>query len=69
LNRCNCIKWSLWPAFGVLTAQAALAVETPATPTGVRNVTADAVRKLPRSGVPVFDNPRGGRVCRKDHQG
>jgi rhodanese-related sulfurtransferase len=69
MNKRNCIKWSLSLAFGMLTAHAALAAETPATLNGVKNVTAEEVRKLLDSGVPVFDTRVAAEFAEKTIKG
>jgi rhodanese-related sulfurtransferase len=69
MNKRNCLQWLLTITFGALTASAALAAETPATLAGVKNVSADDVKKMLDSGVPVIDTRVAAEYAEKTIKG
>jgi rhodanese-related sulfurtransferase len=69
MNKRSCLQWLVTMTFGALTATAALAVETPATLTGVKNVSAEEVKKLIDSGVPVIDTRVAAEYAEKTIKG
>jgi rhodanese-related sulfurtransferase len=69
MNKRNCLLWLVTMTFGALTATAALAAETPAALTGVKNVSAEEVKKLIDSGVPVIDTRVAAEYAEKTIKG
>jgi rhodanese-related sulfurtransferase len=69
MNKRNLLHWVLTMTFGALTASAALAAETPATLAGVKNVSADEVKKMLDSGVPVIDTRVAAEYAEKTIKG
>jgi rhodanese-related sulfurtransferase len=56
-------------AFSALTVSAALAAETPTTLSGVKGVSADEVKKLLESGVPIIDTRVAAEYAEKTIKG
>ncbi len=69
MNKRNGLRWMLTMAFGALTVSAALAAETPAALPGVKSVSADEVKKLLDSGVPVIDTRVAAEYAEKTIKG
>ena len=55
MNARECLKLVCVLAFGLTVAGRVLAAETPASLVGVKNVTAEEVKKMLDAGVPVID--------------
>ena len=69
MNKRTCLQWAAAMSFGVLTLTSALAAETPATLAGVKNVSADEVKKLIEAGVPVIDTRVAAEYAEKTIKG
>lgn len=69
MNKRDCIHSVLVLAFGACTTFAALAAETPTTLAGVKNVSADEVKKMLDSGVPVIDTRVAAEYAEKTIKG
>jgi rhodanese-related sulfurtransferase len=69
MNTRDFIKKALLMAFGAMTVSVAIAAETPATLAGVRNVTAEEVKKMLEDGVPVIDTRVAAEYAEKTIKG
>jgi rhodanese-related sulfurtransferase len=69
MNKRDCIKWAASLAFGALTAASAYAAETPSSLAGVKNVSADEVKKMLDSGVPIIDTRVAAEYAEKTIKG
>lgn len=69
MNKRNHLQWLIALSFGALTASAALAAETPAALAGVKSVSADEVKKMLDSGVPVIDTRVAAEYAEKTIKG
>jgi len=69
MNKRMCLQWLLALSFGALTTSAAIAAETPAALAGVKSVSADEVKKMLDSGVPVIDTRVAAEYAEKTIKG
>lgn len=69
MNKRTCLHWILAASFGVITASAAVAAETPATLAGVKVVGAEEVKKMLDGGVPVIDTRVAAEYAEKTIKG
>ena len=69
MNKRAHIKFALAMTFGTLLASVALAAETPASLPGVKSVSAEEVKKLLDSGVPVIDTRVAAEYAEKTIKG
>ena len=69
MNKRVCFQWAAAFAFGSLVAVSAHAAETPNALAGVKNVTAEEVKKLLDAGVPVIDTRVAAEYAEKTIKG
>jgi rhodanese-related sulfurtransferase len=69
MNKRNCLRWILTMTFGVLNASVAMAAETPAALPGVKVVSAEEVKKMLDSAVPVIDTRVAAEYAEKTIKG
>jgi rhodanese-related sulfurtransferase len=69
MNTRDFIKKAFLMAFGAMTVSVAMAAETPATLAGVKNVTAEEVKKMLEDGVPVIDTRVAAEYAEKTIKG
>lgn len=69
MNKRTCLQWAVAMGFGVLTLSSAWAAETPTALAGVKNVSAEEVKKLMDGGVPVIDTRVAAEYAEKTIKG
>jgi len=69
MNTRDFIKMALLTTFGAMTVSLAVAAETPPGLAGVKNVTAEEVKKLLEDGVPVIDTRVAAEYAEKTIKG
>jgi rhodanese-related sulfurtransferase len=69
MNKRTCLRWMLTLSFSALAASTAIAAETPSALSGVKVVSAEEVKKMLDSGVPVIDTRVAAEYAEKTIKG